>query len=245
MNAHRMTGNETFWFSTRPTPMTKLARAVLCASLALFAALHVYAQRGPNGPGTGKPDDHLVPWKFVGKGAAVEKGALTLYWLPASEKEIEQSPLLTSRPLLEATLRCVAARIVLPENTATIESLGATGTLPTALLVNDQGTVIRRIVDRRPVLPSASVEWMVKEELAARDEAMYKEMSEARKLAGTNKDRAIDLYKKVWNDRCFFPMAGTEAQRALKALGVVVVDVPAPSAVDPQLKPPALKPKSN
>jgi hypothetical protein len=223
--------------------MTTVTRAVLRLSLVLLIAAHVYAQGRPGGPGTGKPDDHLVPWKFVETGAAVEKGSLTLYWIPSSQKEMEQSELLSSRLLLEDTLRCVAARIVLPENTATIELLGATGTLPTALLVDSQGTVIRHIVNARAVLPPASVEQMVKAELAARDEAMYHQMSDARKRAAAgDKDGAITLYKTVWNDRCFFPMAGTEAQRALKTLGVEVHDVPAPSAVDPQLKKPAPKP---
>ena len=225
--------------------MTKLTRAFFCISLVLLTAAYAYAQGRPGGPGTGKPDDHLVPWKFVENGAAIEKGSLTLYWLPASQKEMEQSELLTSRALLADTLRCVAARIVLPENAATIALLGATGTLPTAVLVNDQGAVIRHIVDARAVLPPSSVERMVKEELAARDEAMYREMSEARKRASSGDNAgAITLYKTVWNDRCFFPLAGTEAQHALKALGVEVHDVPVPPAADPQLKktPPPAKP---
>lgn len=215
-----------------------------CLSLVFFAASTVHAQSGrqgrPNGPGTGKPDDELVPWKFVEKGAAIEKASLTLYWLPATQKETEQSELLISKKLLEYSLRCVSFQLVLPENAATIELLGAAGKLPMALLVNSQGTVIRRIENVRGVLPPASVERMVSDELAARDEAMYHEMSEARKHASAGeKDAAIDLYKTVWSDRCFFPLAGAEAQRALKTLGVVVHDVPAPLAVDPQLKKPA------
>jgi hypothetical protein len=224
-----------------------ILRAVFCFSLLLFAAAHAHAQSGrqgrPNGPGTGKPDDELVPWKFAekgAKGAAIEGASLTLVWLPASQKESEQSELLTSRALLAYSLRCVSFQLVLPENAPTIALLGATGKLPSALLVNAQGIVIRRIENVRGVLPPASVERMVSDELAARDEAMYHEMSEARKHASAGeKDAAIDLYKTVWNDRCFFPLAGTEAQRALKALGVEVHEVPATFAVDPQLKKPS------
>ncbi|MEA2235804.1 MAG: hypothetical protein QOC81_528 [Thermoanaerobaculia bacterium] len=218
------------------------ANVILFSLLLLFAA-NINAQSDrpvrPNGPGTGIPDDDRVPWKFVEKGAPIEKTSLTLYWLPSSQKELERSELVSSRALIQAGLRCVAFRIVLPDNAATTQLLGATGTLPTALLVNDQGTVIRHIVDRRPMLPPASVEGMVHDELAARDEAMYRNMSDARKhaKAGEN-DAAIALYKSVWNDRCFFPMAGLEAQRGLKALGVEVHDVPTPGAVDPQLKKP-------
>jgi hypothetical protein len=218
--------------------VTIVNRALVCLSLILFTVALAHAQENPSGPGTRKPEE-LVPWKFVEKGAAVEKGSLTLYWLPATQKEMEQSALLSSRALIEDTLRCVAVRLV-PENAATIELLGATGTLPSAVLVNEQGGVIRRIVNARAALPRFSVEEMVKNELAARDEAMYHQMSEARKRASAgDKEGAITLYKIVWSDRCFFPLAGTEAQRALKALGVEVHDVPAPPPADPQLKKPA------
>jgi hypothetical protein len=228
-----------------PSKANAILRALFSLSFVLLFAANIHAQSErpvrPNGPGTGIPDDDRVPWKFVEKGAAIEKTSLTLYWLPSSQKELERSELVSSRALIQAGLRCVAFRIVLPDNAATTELLGATGTLPTALLVNDQGTVIRHIVDRRPMLRPASVEGMVHDELAARDESMYRNMSKARKhaKAGEN-DAAIALYRNVWNDRCFFLMAGLEAQRALKALGVEVHDVPTPGAVDPQLKKPSM-----
>jgi hypothetical protein len=229
--------------------MTKVTLHVFCVSLLFFAAANAAAQsgrggggqRGPSSPGTGNPDQHLVPWKFVEKGAAVEKSSLSLYWLPASEKEMERSGLLTSPVFLEYGRRCVALRIVLPENTAAIELLGATGKLPTALLVNDQGTVVRRVENVQGALLPAYVQRMVDDELAARDEVMYHQMSEARKRAGAGDNAAaIDLYKAVWNDRCFFPLAGTEAQRALHALGVEVHEVPAPLAVDPSADKPLM-----
>jgi len=80
---------------------TAVLRAFLCLSVVLLVAANVHAQSErqvrPNGPGTGIPDDDLVPWKFVEKGAAIEKASLTLYWLPASQKEMEHSELLRSR----------------------------------------------------------------------------------------------------------------------------------------------------
>jgi hypothetical protein len=232
--------------------MTKVTLPVFCVSLLIFAAANAEAQwgragggqRGPSSPGTGNPDQHLVPWKFVEKGAAVETSSLSLYWLPASEKEMERSGLLTSRVFLEYGVRCVALRVVLPENAAAIELLGATGKLPTALLVNDHGTVIRRVENVHGVLLPASVQRMVDDELAARDEVMYHQMSDARKRAGAGDNAAaIDLYKAVWNDRCFFPLAGTEAQRALHALGVEVHEVPVSIAVDPNADKPLLPAK--
>lgn len=221
-----------------------ILRAFFCVSLVLLTAAYAHAQSVRGGPGTGKPDEILVPWKFVEKDAAIEKASLSLYWLPASQKEMEASALLSSRALLEFSLRCVSFQLVLPENAATIALLGATGKLPAALLVNSQGIVIRRTENVRGVLPSASVERMVSDELAARDEAMYHEMSEARKRASAgDKHAAIDLYKTVWNDRCFFPLAGTEAQRALKALGVEVHEAPGTIVLDPQLNKPSLPSK--
>jgi hypothetical protein len=80
---------------------------------------------------------------------------------------------------------------------------------------------------------------MLSDELNARDEAMYRDMRNAGEAARAgNNAAAIDLYKKIWDDRCLFPLAGTEAQRSLKALGVTVVEPPPVNAVDPQLKPP-------
>jgi hypothetical protein len=244
---------ETFRLGGRPTlmimipqPLSKrtIVRAILCFSLMLFAAAGAYAQSERplrQGPGTGKPDDELVPWKFAEKGAAIEKAPLTLYWLPATQKELERSELLSSRALIQDGLRCVSYALVDPDNAATIKLLGAAGNLPAALLVNKQGVIIRRVENVHGALPRAAVERMVHEELAVRDEAMYHAMSEgrARATAG-DKDAAIALYRSVWDDRCFFPMAGTEAQRALKALGVEVHEVPGPIAIDPQLKQPSL-----
>jgi hypothetical protein len=225
-------------------PRSAVRLAILVFSLTLLTAAGAFAQSERplrQGPGTGKPDDELVPWKFAEKGAAIEKAPLTLYWLPATQKELERSELLSSRALIQDGLRCVAYALVDPDNAATIKLLGATGNLPAALLVNNKGSVIRRVENVHGALPRAAVERMVHDELAARDEAMYHAMSEgrARAVAG-DKDAAIALYKSVWDDRCFFPLAGTEAQRALKTLGVEVHDVPAPVAVDPQLKQPSL-----
>ena len=81
---------------------------------------------------------------------------------------------------------------------------------------------------------------MLSDELSARDGAMYREMREANQQAGAGDNAAaIENYKKIWDDRCLFPLAGSEAQRALKKLGVTVTEPLPTSAVDPQLKPPA------
>src|SRR3954466_504358 len=110
---------------------TAVLRTFLALSIVLLAAVSVHAQSEqqvrPNGPGTGIPDDDLVPWKFVEKGASIEKASLTLYWIPASPREMERSALLGSRALIQDGLRCVGFRIVDAGDAATVKLLDATG----------------------------------------------------------------------------------------------------------------------
>jgi len=222
----------------------RLTLLFVCSLLAIGVAPLQAQRRGGeqrrSGPGTGNPEERLVPWKYMAKGSALAKQRLVLYWLPASLDDVEKSPLSTSPTLLEDSSWCLGLQIVAPDDAATIAKLGATGKLPIAVLTDGEGRVIRTVENVRGVLRPASVEKMVTDEFNARDEAMYREMTEAKRFAMNGEtQRAIDLYRKVWNDRCLFPVGGTEAQRALKELGVVVHETPTPLAVDPQLKPPA------
>jgi hypothetical protein len=221
--------------------MSKTLRSVACAVLLLLvAAPQVSAQRQPRrgGPGTGNPEEHLVPWKFIEKDVPPRTTPLTLYWLPASKDDTERSPLMASTALFEAATRCVDFQIVLPGSAAVVEKLGAAGKVPAALLADRDGHILRRADNVHGVLRADEVERMLNSELAARDEAMYREMREAsREASAGNKSAAIALYQKIWDDRCLFTLAGTEAQRALKALGVVVQEPPAVHPQDPNLRP--------
>ena len=202
----------------------------------LIFATPLLGQRSRGAPGTGNPTERRVPWHYVEKDAAIEKGPVVLYWLPASLDEAERSPLMTSRVLFDDSVRCVSLLIVLPEDSATIEKLGATGKLPMAVVTDAHGKVIRTVENVRGVLHPAAIEQALTDELSARDEAMYRGMNDARRLAATDKNAAIALYKKIWDDRCLFPIAGSDAQRSLKALGVIVADTPAPPPPDPGVK---------
>jgi hypothetical protein len=215
--------------------------AVVCLSLLVVSTVCAQSGReggrGRSGPGTGNPDEHLVPWKFLSKGGELVKGPIVLYWLPASTEEIKRSPLLTSQGLREATARCIGFEIVVPDDTMTIEKLGGSGKLPVAALVDSQGRVIRTVGNVRGALSVPAVERMLSDELAVRDDAVYRELSEAKTRANMGeKEKSIELYRKIWDDRCLYPLIGTEAQRALKSLGVVVHDTPAPAPVDPNVK---------
>jgi hypothetical protein len=218
-------------------PHTVAAAAVLLAFLII--APSALAQSRPirrSGPGTGDNLLHVVPWHFLTKGGPLATGPLVLYWLPASPNDVEDSPLQTSKVLIQDAVLCLGFEIVLPDDAVMLTKFAAAGKLPTALLVDAQGNVIRRVEAVRGKLNLVSVEKMVGDELNARGETMYARITEAKKRAASgDKDGSIDLYRKIWDERCFFPLAGEEAQHALKALGVTVVEPPPQIPVDPNL----------
>jgi len=202
--------------SAKPLALRLLVCSLLVISVAPVQAQRRGGEQRRSGPGTGNPEERPVHWTYMAKGAAFANQPLVLYWLPASLDDIEKSPLSTSLKLFEDSSSCLGLQIVAPDDAATIERLGATGKLPIAMLTDGQGRVIRTAENVRGVLRPAPVEQMVTEEFRARDEAMYREMTEARRLATSgDKQRAIELYKKVWDDRCLFPVGGAEARRAL------------------------------
>lgn len=219
----------------------------LFLSLALMAllALPLAAQRRSSGneggrppglPGTGNPNEPLPPWRFVEKDAAPVTAPLVLYWLPASNKEMDSSPLLTSAALRGNSERCVKLEAIVPPNPAIAEKFGVTGKLPAAVLVDGHGTILARVESSAGILRPAAVEQMVSAAVGARDDAMFHDIKEAkRRMDAGDKPAAIQLYQRIWDDRCLFPLAGQEAQSALKTLGVVVVEPPSPTLPDPNL----------
>lgn len=223
-----------------------LSTVVLMLVLALPVAAQKrgggQGQRGRPGVGTGNPDQELPPWLYVESGTTPPiTSPLVLYWLPATPEEIARSPLLGSRALLEDSGSCLALEVIVPPNQPMVDKLGVAGKLPVVVLVDRQGHVVRRVDNAGGVLRLPAVEQMVRAELDARNEAMYRDITEAKRLAGAGDTQgAINLYRRIWDDRCLYPLAGKQAQSALHALGVVVVDVPVPPPVDPSLATPSL-----
>ncbi len=227
--------------------LSVLGVALLLALPAFAQSRRGVGQRSRSAPGTGDPESDLAPWLYIEKGATLPiTTPLVLYWLPASSEEMERSPLLTSRALIADSASCVALEAVVPDNEAMAAKLGAAGRLPMAVLTDRHGNVVRRVENVGGALRQPAVEQMVADELSARNEAMYHDITEARRRAGTgNKQGAIDRYQKIWDDRCLFPLAGEEAKKALKALGVVVQEPAATLASDPYLNaPPSALPES-
>jgi len=191
----------------------------LAITLLTTLALPLAAQRGR--PGTGNPDVQLVSWKYVDKTAELPKGPFVVYWLPATMKDIEQSPLFKSKPLLEDATRCIQFEIVSPDDPRL-------GVKPPAALIVSDGKVVRQIASAAP----KDIERMVGDGIDASENAVLLELQRARK------EKSVDLYKKIWDDRCLYPLIGVEAQRGLKELGVIVAEPPSTLMPDPNLKKP-------
>lgn len=175
--------------------------------------------------GTGNPDAYVVPWRFLKPGAAPLKRALTLYWFPVSQDEIQKSDLVSSRELSLDATQCIGMRGVLPDDTATIKQFDATDKRPLVLLVDSDGKVLGRVGNTKGELHVARVEKMVKDEIGALDDGIYDQFVAARKKnASGDKNGAIAIYKKIWAQRCLFPAAARMAKDELRALGIIVKD---------------------
>ena len=206
-------------------------RLLCAAALAVILVPAAFAQTSEapvrHGPGTGNPDVQLVPWKYIQSDTLVHDAPLTLYWLPANGGQITQSPLLDSKTLLSAATRCVGFEIVTPNRTNVIRVLGETGKLPAALILDRDGKVVSRFEATNRELLTKDVEKLMTNELDARDQAMFRSiMAASQEAAGDDKKRAIDRYKKIWDDRCLYPLAANEAKKALLGLGVNVDETP-------------------
>jgi hypothetical protein len=187
----------------------------------------------------------VAPWRFVEKDDLAVTTPFALYWLPATNQEMDRSPLLASSALIDDAGRCVSLIAVVPPNDAMVAKLGVTGKLPAAVIVDRSGNVLRRLDHTGGALKANAVEQLVAAELGARDEGMFRDITAAKKKADAGeKDAAIALYRKIWDDRCLYPLAGQEAQAALKPLGVTVEEPATTLLPDPNLMTtPAKKPK--
>jgi len=193
-------------------------RLLCTAALAVTLVPAAFAQHNDapvrRGPGTGNPDVQLVPWKYLQSDTLVHEAPVTLYWLPANNGQVTDSPLLDDKPLLNAATRCVAFEIVMPERTTVVHSLGETGKVPAVLIIDREGKMLRKFEN-----PNG--------ELGSRDETMFRSMIAASQDATAGRtENAIKIYKKIWDDRCLYPLAANEAKHALADLGVKVEDTP-------------------
>ena len=206
-------------------------RLLCTAALAVTLVPAAFAQHTDapvrRGPGTGNPDVQLVPWKYLQSDTLVHEAPVTLYWLPANNGQVTDSPLLDDKPLLNAATRCVAFEIVMPERTTVVHSLGETGKVPAVLIIDREGKMLRKFENPNGELMTRDVEKLLNGELGSRDETMFRSMIAASQDATAGRtENAIKIYKKIWDDRCLYPLAANEAKHALADLGVKVEDTP-------------------
>jgi hypothetical protein len=170
----------------------------------------------------------FVPWKILHRGDTLPAGMLVLYWIPASPDELRHSELLTYRPLTTYSPQCVAMSVVRADDEETIARLDAAGKLPIAMLTAEDGSVLGSVTNERGALRAAAVDKLLRDTIAAREVWLGRALDDApKKLGAGQRDAAVALYRRVWEQRCLFPRHGREAQRALKKLGVPPVAVAA------------------
>ena len=168
------------------------------------------------------PRVYLVPWRLVGAPEAPPPTALTLYWFPASYSDTD---LRESRMLTLYTSQCVGMEVVKPDDASTIAKYEVTGKLPAAILVADDGKVVAHVDAENGHVKLSRVENMIHDAIFERETALETQLDDARKKADSgDKDGAIAVYQKVWEQRCVAPKKGRAAQKGLKKLGVEVKD---------------------
>jgi hypothetical protein len=177
-------------------------------------------------PATAADNGNLVfvPWKILHPGDPAPATQLVLYWIPLSSDDFRHSELLTYAPLTAYARDCITLAVVRADDAATIARLDASGKLPIAVLAGADGSIIGKVENERGALSAAAVDKLLHDAIRARGEALDHDLDDApKKLGGGDRDAAVALYRRVWEQRCLFPRHGREAERALKKLGVPVV----------------------
>ncbi|HYH07783.1 MAG TPA: hypothetical protein VEK11_12070 [Thermoanaerobaculia bacterium] len=161
----------------------------------------------------------LVPWKVLAPDDVVD-APLVLFWVPASPEDLRRSPLLTSDELTLYSSRCVAMRVVRVDDRARLARLDVGDEIPIAILTTREGALVGEVEGESGRLPVTEVEELVREELDRRAAEADALLDRARERAEANEvGAAIDLYERVWGERCTCPRQGKDARRALKKLG--------------------------
>jgi hypothetical protein len=196
--------------------MRALAVSATAAAILTLALL--------SAPAADSEDLVFVPWKILRPGDPPPATQLVLYWIPLSSDDFRRSELLTYRPLAAYARECVTLTVVRAEDAAMIEKLDATGQLPIAVLAGADGSIIGKVDNERGALRAAAVDKLLREAIRAREGALDRDLDDApKKLDTGDRQAAVALYRRVWEQRCLFPRHGREAERALKKMGVPLV----------------------
>ena len=177
---------------------------------------------------------YRVPWKLVNAPDAIQPGGLAIYWLPASQNELEKSSLHNSRTLSVYASQCVTMGVV-DAGTPLGKQLLADEKPPVAVLAAADGTVIGKAPGEKGMLRVNVVEKLLETEMKQRESTVKGTMNAAKDAAKKgDKDAAIAQYKTVLEQKCLFPKQAKDATNELKKLGVTGVEaVPPAPELDP------------
>jgi len=190
------------------------------------------------------PQVNQVPWKALLAGQPDPPGLLLLYWFPASAKEPQASSLQASRELTAGAAHCVGMVIVADDDTDRHERYKVAADVSTVVLVSASGSAAGATADAadaadaadRPELGRVAgregrpagveeVERLLREGLKRQEKAAEGELEAARAKADQgDRNGAIALYTKVWNQLCLLEGPAKTAAKALRKLGQPVPD---------------------
>jgi tetratricopeptide (TPR) repeat protein len=178
------------------------------------------------GSGTTSTTTYPVPWKIVQASAPAPKEGLVVYWLPASQNELNKSSLLNSRTLSNYASQCVTLGIV-DYHTEVGKKYASDGKVPVLVVATPDGAVVSKMESKDGKLYVDQVEKLVDSEVKKRENALKEKMeaAKAKAKAGDNKTAIAEL-RAVYEQKCMFPGRAKEAAKELKKLGVTdVADV--------------------
>jgi tetratricopeptide (TPR) repeat protein len=202
------------------------SRAVAVVTMLSFTAGPAGATCGGGGGGgtggvgaQGQAEQvYFVPWKLAANEPPPADG-LILYWFPASAREVEISPLRTSRMLSLYAGQCVAMHLA-DAGSPLGRKLDVGGPLPTTVLATPKGDIVGRVASEGGKLKLGEVEKLVREEMKRREDAVDQQAKEAKAKAKAGDGGAAgELWKAVYAERCLFPKKAKDAAKELKQLG--------------------------
>jgi tetratricopeptide (TPR) repeat protein len=175
---------------------------------------------GMGGGGGDGSQTYPVPWKVVQSPDPPLKEGLAVYWLPSSQKELENSSLRFSQTLSNYASQCVTMGIV-DQRQALGQKIAGDAKLPVAVLAQPDGSVVGKAESKNGYLKVEQVEKLLETEMKKREQAVKEKMEDAKAKAKTGDSQgAITEYRAVLEQKCLFPKRAKDAVKELKKLGV-------------------------
>ncbi|HWX55776.1 MAG TPA: tetratricopeptide repeat protein [Verrucomicrobiae bacterium] len=212
---------------------TSFARPFALFLIFLIVTTQTWATCGGGGGGGmggmgGGPSatTYPVPWKIIAPTAPAPKEGLVVYWLPASQNELNKSSLLNSRTLSNYATQCVTLGIV-DYRTDIGKKYVTDGKLPVLVVATPDGTPVSKLESKDGKLYVDQVEKLLDSEVKKRENAVKEKMenAKAKAKAGDNQTAIAEL-RAVYDQKCMFPGRAKDAAKELKKLGVTVAEVP-------------------